>query len=72
MATSQEKGKPLYVGDMKIRDLGNSVGVTLGRRALEDLGVVDEDGELTGDYYARQVIREDGSIEVSLNIKNNQ
>ena len=68
MAQSQQGGnRPIAVGDMKIRDLGgNSVGVTLDRNALEEMEIVDEDGDLTGEYWARQIIYENGDVELSL------
>lgn len=59
--------RPVAVGNMKIRAIGgSSIGITLDRDGLEELEIVDEDGELTGDYYAHQVIREDGTVELSL------
>lgn len=70
MATRQNDGERLVsVGNMKIRDLGgNSVGITLDRDGLEELGLVDDDGELTGEYYARQAIHGDGRVELSINL----
>lgn len=70
MATRQNDGERLVsVGNMKIRDLGgNSVGITLDRDGLEELEIVDENGELTGEYYARQSISSDGRVELSINL----
>ena len=49
--------------------MGNSVGQTFDKEALRALGVVDDDGHAIEDVDARQVIYEDGTIEISLDTK---
>jgi Holliday junction resolvase RusA-like endonuclease len=58
--------KILSVDCRSIRDLGNSVGQTFDLDALRELGVVDDDGNVIDGVDARQVIYEDGRIEVTL------
>jgi len=52
--------------------MGNSVGQTFDKEALRELGVIDEDGHAVEDVDARQVIYEDGRIEISIDTENGQ
>lgn len=58
--------KILSVDSRPLRDMGNSVGVTFDKKALRELGVVDEDGNAVDDVDARQVINQDGRIELTI------
>lgn len=54
MSTDQ-RGRAVSVEKMTLRDLGNSYGFTVSKDALDDLGLLDEDGDLVGDKIeARQ------------------
>lgn len=50
--------------------MGNSVGQTFDKEALRELGVIDEDGHAVEDVDTRQIIYEDGRIEISIDTKN--
>lgn len=67
MGDSEKRGRAIKIDNRKLRDLGNSYGITLDKRALEDLGVV-EDGELADEFYPRVTIRDDGRIECEINL----
>ena len=47
---------------MKLRDLGNSYGFTVDKEALEELGLIDERGDLEEGVTARMYATEDGTI----------
>jgi hypothetical protein len=59
--------KILSVDSRPLRDMGNSVGNTFDKSALRELGVVDDEGNAIDGVDARQVIYEDGRIELTLN-----
>lgn len=53
--STQTHGEPVSVGKMKLRDLGNSYGFTVSKDALDELGLLDEDGDLVDEEIeARQ------------------
>lgn len=58
--------KILSVDSRPLRDMGNSVGVTFDKQALRKLGVVDEEGNAVDGVDARQVINQDGSIQLTI------
>lgn len=58
--------KILSVDSRPLRDMGNSVGNTFDKDALRKLGAVDDEGEAIDGVDARQVIYEDGRIEITL------
>lgn len=60
---AQKSPEPIKICDMKLRDLGNSFGFTVDKRAIQKLGLLDEDGELIReDIRVRSVISEDGVV----------
>jgi hypothetical protein len=56
----------LSVDVRKVRDIGNAIGQSLDLNALRELGIVDENGELTEDITARQIITDDGTVKIDL------
>lgn len=68
---SEEKGgKILSVDSRKLRNIGNAYGFSIDKNALEDLGAVDDAGEIAGDLYGRQIVRDDGTVEFRLDLEN--
>jgi hypothetical protein len=61
-----ESDKILSVDCRSLRDMGNSVGQTLDKEALRELGVVDEDGHALEDIQARQIIYASGRVEIQI------
>jgi hypothetical protein len=56
----------LSVDCRPIRDIGNSIGISLKKTALEELGVVDENGDVVDESECRVVITDDGKITITL------
>lgn len=56
----------LSVDCRPIRDIGNSKGISLDPSALEEIGLLDENGELVEDTECRVVITDDGTITISV------
>ena len=55
--------RPISIDSMKLRDLGNSFGFTVCKDALEELGLLDENGELVDeDINVRATAHSDGKI----------
>jgi hypothetical protein len=65
---STEGGKLLSVDSRPVRDLGNAYGFSLDKRALEELGVIDENGQVRDGITARIKISEDGTVTADLPI----
>ena len=63
-----QEGKILSVDSRPLRDMGNSVGVTFDKDALRKLGVVDGEGNAVDGVDARQIINQNGQIEVTIDI----
>ena len=66
------QGKILSVDCRPLRNMGNSVGNTFDLEALRALGVVDEDGNAVDGVETRQVIYDDGTIEITLETDTDQ
>jgi hypothetical protein len=65
---STEGGKLLSVDSRPIRNLGNAYGFSLDKRALEELGVIDENGQVRDGITARIKIADDGTVTADLPI----
>lgn len=65
---SADRGKLLSVDCRPLRDLGNAYGFSLDKRALEELGLLDENGEVRQGVNTRIKIAEDGTVEANLPI----
>lgn len=66
---SADRGKLLSVDCRPLRDLGNAYGFSLEKRALEELGLLDEDGQVRTDADTRIKIAEDGTVTANLPIE---
>lgn len=62
-------GKILSIDSRKLRNLGNAFGFSIDKGALEDLGAVDENGDLAGEFDARQIVHDDGTVEFKLDLE---
>lgn len=59
----EKKRRSVSVRCMKLRDLGNSYGFTISKEGLNELDLLDEDGELVEeDLSVRSTIYEDGTV----------
>lgn len=58
--------RPLTIDHMKLRDLGNSYGFTVAKDALEELDLLDDDGELVDEPRVRSTTYEDGCVEYEI------
>lgn len=67
MATGPQ-GRIISVDSRKVRDLGGAFGFSVDKKALEELGVVQDD-ELAGDFSGRQIVRDDGTVEFQINVE---
>lgn len=58
----------LSVDCRPLTDVGNSIGQTLDKKALRELGVVDADGDVLEDISARQIIYTNGHIDIEIDV----
>lgn len=66
---SHNEGKIISVDSRPIRAVGDSIGCTFDKRALRELGLVGDDGELAVEVSARQVIYDSGEVELELDLE---
>jgi hypothetical protein len=60
-------GELVSLDSRPVRDVGNCIGQSFDMKALRELGIVDDDGELVDDELtARQKIHSDGRIVIDL------
>lgn len=63
----QQSNRLVSVDSRPLRDVGNGTfGVSIDKDALRELGLVDDDGEISDDVSARQEIRENGEVRIEL------
>lgn len=70
MSHGKTADKLISVDCMKLRDLGNSYGFTVSKTALEELDLVDENGDLRECVSARAIARDDGTITYEIELDN--
>lgn len=64
-----ENRECIYLDSRPLAERGNSIAQYLDVKALRELGVVDEHGNLVADISAQQRIYADGTIEIDLPIE---
>ena len=63
-----DDNKILSIGCRPVRDIGGAIGSSFDKDALDQLGALDADGEIIDGVSARQVVRDDGTIELDLSL----
>lgn len=56
----------LSVDSRPVRDIGGAIGQSIDKAALEELGLLDENGELPESVDARQTITDDGTVTIDI------
>lgn len=69
---SADRGSLISVDRRPLRDIGNAYGFSLDKRALEELGALDEDGQVKDGIDARIKITRDGTVTGNLTLNGSE